>query len=379
MGLSPKSTSLIAVLLFLSPGSLSSADPAEPQAPRDNPPIATWIQQLDSDQFITRELATEQLLATGAAAVKPLASELIDANRELLSRGTYILRQLALSEDQKTSISAQAGLRNVAQFGNKQAQRQARATLARLSEIRHNRAVSELQRLGARTGTQHVQVGQVIIRDLFTVELDEQWRGNAVDLRRLRWLQDLKCVKFSGEKIDDEHVRQLGDLEQLSIVVLKKANISDWALQHLSAQKNLQHIAIMYCPIGDKSLDHLKVHQRLVLLKLFGTEITAAGASQLRKEMARTQIDHRAGAFLGIGCDPNGTECSITIVQPDSAAEKADLRTGDVILKYNGKAAANFDSLTKLIGENRPGETAKIEIRRERETLVKEVKLGEWE
>lgn len=374
-----RNASCVMALLLSFTLPVAAAEPAGPLVRGTDPPIAKWIRQLDSDQFIKRELATEQLLALGDAAIKPLAAELVDANREMLLRGTYILRELALSENLRISSSAQAGLKNVAESGNRQARRQANATLERLSEIRHDRSLAQLKRLGAEVGVQDVQIGRAFVTDQFTVELDDRWQGKPEDLRHLQWLRDVRCVKFSGDKIDDGHVQQLRNLQDLSIVILKRARISDQAVRHLSEQKNMQHIAIMYCPVSDKSLEHLKVHQKATLLKLFGTGITAAGAAQLQKEMAATDVDYRAGAFLGIGCDPTGIDCSITIVQPDSAASKADLRVGDVILKYNGKAATDFDSLTKLIGENRPGDSAKVEIRRDGETLVKDVELGEWE
>jgi hypothetical protein len=341
--------------------------------------IAELIDKLDADRFITRELATEQLMASGQAAIAPLAEKLKIANRETLSRGTYILRELAMSSDPDVSSQAESGLKTVADSDHVRASRQAKATLHRLSEIRRDRALVALRQLGAVIGTQHIQLGQAIIPNLSTLELNEKWKGTSDDLRQLRWLPDVQHVTLKGEKIDDDCVSHLKHLKSLTIVQLKKAKITDRALEHLAGQKNLQHLAILYCPISNRSIDDLKVHQKVTLLKLYGTALTAMGAERLQEEMKATKVDFRQGAFLGIACDPNAAQCIITYCQPGGAAEKGGLQGGDLILKYNGKPAGDFATLTKLIGENKPGQKASIELMRGGETLTKEVELGEWE
>lgn len=366
-------TALGIVLLSLPLNSVVSADEDDAEK------IAKWIKQLDADRFIARELATEELLAAGKAVVGPLADKLANANRETLSRGTYILREFALSTDSELSDEAEKGLKKVATSNDPKVARQANATLARLSEIRRNRSLAELRRLGAAIETQHIQIGRGFIPNLLTLELGEQWKGKPDDLRHLRWLPDIQHVSLEGENITDDYFSHLQHLTSLTIVRVKKAKITFRGLEHLAAQKNLQHLAILYCPIGDKSIEHLKAHQKVGVMKLYGTQLTASAAKLLQKEMKDTKVDYRQGAFLGIACDPDAEQCFITYLQPGGAAEKGGLERGDLILKYNGKPAGNFDSLTKLIAKNRPGDKAKIELMRDGETLTKEVELGEWE
>jgi len=83
-------------------------------------------------------------------------------------------------------------------------------------------------------------------------------------------------------------------------------------------------------------------------------------------------------AFLGI--QPNvesevaGVE--IEIVQPASAAEKAGIRSGDVLIEFDGKPVQNFDGLRSLILAKAPGDKVTIKLRRNDEEMTVEAELG---
>jgi serine protease Do len=52
----------------------------------------------------------------------------------------------------------------------------------------------------------------------------------------------------------------------------------------------------------------------------------------------------------------------VSSVQPDSAAARAGLQAGDVILKYNGRSIGSSSDLPSLVSEAKPGDSAKLEI-----------------
>jgi len=62
-------------------------------------------------------------------------------------------------------------------------------------------------------------------------------------------------------------------------------------------------------------------------------------------------------------------------VEPGSAAERAGIEVGDVILSVNGRAIREFSDLPPIVGSIRPGEEARLEIWRwgEAETLTVEL------
>ena len=66
----------------------------------------------------------------------------------------------------------------------------------------------------------------------------------------------------------------------------------------------------------------------------------------------------------------------VSVVQPGSAAEHAGVQTGDVIVKYNGKAIGAAAELSALVGQASPGDKVKLEILRKGETRELAATLG---
>ena len=68
----------------------------------------------------------------------------------------------------------------------------------------------------------------------------------------------------------------------------------------------------------------------------------------------------------------------INTVAPESPAEKAGLKPGDIVLKINNKSIKNHSELPFVIGRYRPGDTANLHIvrGRERDKMNIEVTIG---
>jgi hypothetical protein len=339
--------------------------------------ISKWIKDLDADRFVVREVATQRLIEADAAAVPQVADSLQGGSLEVTTRGIHILRELSLSGDIDTEESARLALEKVAAGTTSSAARRAATALRNLDDIRQVRALEELQQLGANVRMQSTQIGLQIIQDISSIEIGENWRGEDRDLRRLKWLGDIQAISLSGERITDETLKQVSEMKGLISISIKRAKISDTGVSQLQRLKNLQTIEILYTPIGDGALASLQIHQ-FATMRLFGTNITREGARQLQIALAN-KIDYRQGAFLGVSGQPHPNGCMITFVHPASSASKAGLMLGDVIVKFEGKRVPDFDGLTTLIGENKPGDTVTMEVLREGESLTKQINLGEWE
>ncbi len=67
----------------------------------------------------------------------------------------------------------------------------------------------------------------------------------------------------------------------------------------------------------------------------------------------------------------------ITKVMPKSPAKEAGLRSGDVIVKYNGKEVKNAHELSVLVSTTKPGTEVPIEIIRKGERMTIWAKIGE--
>lgn len=83
-------------------------------------------------------------------------------------------------------------------------------------------------------------------------------------------------------------------------------------------------------------------------------------------------------AFLGIQPNMERTDpgVELSVVQAGSAAEKAGLKTGDVLTAFEGKKIDNFDELRAAITRRAPGDRVKLTILRGKEELEIECELG---
>jgi serine protease Do len=106
----------------------------------------------------------------------------------------------------------------------------------------------------------------------------------------------------------------------------------------------------------------------------FDFDFNFDGAPELKamKEMKpRTQ--------LGVSMEKTDKGIKVTDVVDESPAEKAGLKDGDVITKFNGKAVTEPEALASMVREKKPGdevEIAYLPVGQKKEKKIK-VKLGE--
>jgi len=60
-----------------------------------------------------------------------------------------------------------------------------------------------------------------------------------------------------------------------------------------------------------------------------------------------------------------------------SAAYKAGIHIGDIILKFDGKEVKTFEELENLKNQHKPGDEVEVEVYRDGETLKLKLVLGE--
>jgi S1-C subfamily serine protease len=85
-------------------------------------------------------------------------------------------------------------------------------------------------------------------------------------------------------------------------------------------------------------------------------------------------IDAQAAEALGNDIDSGAL---ITGIQPDSAAENAGLKVGDIIVEVNKKKVGSAIDLRNRIGLLRSGETVNIKFVRDNETRSAKAELGQ--
>jgi len=88
------------------------------------------------------------------------------------------------------------------------------------------------------------------------------------------------------------------------------------------------------------------------------------------------EVDRNLAKSFGMD-KPEGA--LISRVLPDSPAQQAGLKTGDVILKYNGQDIASSRTLKPLVGNSMPGDTVTLELLREHRVVTVKVEVGTLE
>jgi len=73
-------------------------------------------------------------------------------------------------------------------------------------------------------------------------------------------------------------------------------------------------------------------------------------------------VDHRMGAFLGVACPRAPELCFVRSVQSDTAAERAGIQAGDLIIEFDTEIVRSFDDLKRLISRHKPGEKTTIVV-----------------
>jgi serine protease Do len=82
------------------------------------------------------------------------------------------------------------------------------------------------------------------------------------------------------------------------------------------------------------------------------------------------------GPYIGVQGDPDSNITKIVEVYPGTPAEKAGVKTGDVIFKFDGQPVTDFASLAALVSGKKPGDKVKLHVRRDEQTIELELVIG---
>ena len=104
--------------------------------------------------------------------------------------------------------------------------------------------------------------------------------------------------------------------------------------------------------------------------------VTTGHATHARLGVTIQQVNQQLAESFGL---KKVEGALVSSVQPDSAAARAGLQAGDVILKFNGSPITASNDLPSLVSQVRPGETAKLQIWRKDGTRELSAVLGKTE
>ena len=283
--------------------------------------IAGFVEDLGAREFAVREEAMQKLREAGRPAIPALVKGAQAGNLEVTLRAIRILESLYTTGSLEDYEAAETALEKLQQAEKLAVASRARNVLASMGEVREKRAIAAIEELGG------------IVKS---------------DARQLGF------VPNNG-----------GGLDAITTVIIKK----NWK----GGVEGLAH------------LEKLRFLQTLYVVEGVIPPVATAQLEQnLQKQRPTFRVQPRGGACLGVGGLGVEGGCEISIVNPGSAAAKAGLRPGDLIVAFNNKRGEksgeplDFDRLVALIKELDAGDKVPIMIRRNGREQTVDVVLEEW-
>ena len=327
--------------------------------------IQGWVADLSADEFLVRETAMLELAAVGADAIPAIKGVLAGGSLEATTRALHVLQQLGLSPDERTQEAAREALvEAAARRENGAVARRAAAVLADLLKLRSAQALAQLEQLGADVVRAQALPGLSEEITVESIEIGPAFRGEAADLRRLQWVLASKVV-LAGERVTDEWLKQAAAMTEIDELHLYQTAVTDQGLAAIAEHPSIRQLGLYYTPLTGAALDHVQKLPLLSFVKLYGTKVPRADAEkfQLATGLPKEKVDHRKGAFLGVGC-LNGA-CVISTVHMESPAGKAGLMRDDILIRFGDTKVDTFETLTGMISKLDAGDEIEIEVQRQ--------------
>jgi len=82
-----------------------------------------------------------------------------------------------------------------------------------------------------------------------------------------------------------------------------------------------------------------------------------------------------ASAYFGVTRDDDAKDCKLSRVTEGSPADKAGLKAGDVITKFDGKDVKSYEDMLGTLSKKKPGDEVDVVVQRGSEKMTLKVKL----
>lgn len=278
----------------------------EPQTP-DAHRLHAALQRLDADDYAVRRAAEKELLSAGQPAVAPLQAAAESASPEALERMLAVLEQIFAGEPGAASDAAERALDELTRSEHPHVAQGAAVALFNHHRLREERAVAAIRELGGRVD---FGIDQAALDLMQGVAPDARFVKMPLRIEKI-WLMD----GWTGGEEGLWHLRRLSHLPNIDLYSIR------------------------------------------------GNGVTADAVQELAALLPNVRISERGKASLGVGGTSIG-ECRVNQVMPGGAAEKAGIRTMDVITRLGDQPVERFADLVNSLAAREPGETVSVQVRR---------------
>lgn len=161
---------------------------------------------------------------------------------------------------------------------------------------------------------------------------------------------------------------------------------SDWSgdlksLQLLQEIDNIYSMQLTNFEVTAETLVEIAMLETLTSLTITDSEFDTAAMTALRRIRPNLQITTGGKAYLGVNAeltnDGSYSGCKITNVVDGSAASKAGLQIGDIIVRVDQHPVVDFPTLTFSVANREIGERVEVEVLRGGQPVITVAKLGD--
>ena len=324
--------------------------------------IKSWIEDLGSDDYSTRQVAALRLNKCTEDSIPFLAEAASTATGEKSDRLFQFLSSIASDPYSDSGKLAFDSLNELAALRTTSKAIRAEKILQVIGAEQREAAIRLLDTLKVSLRDREIQVMSSRVHLKQPLVIDRKFTGTAEDLACLKWLSDIEFVRLEGPQISRQVLKHVITLPHLKKLQLIETNLNADDLAVLKNAPDLDLLEFVYSPIGDESVDLLLKLPIWGNLYLFGTKLSSSGQQSLNSQLDGVELFMSRGGFLGV--QALGNSAVINEVVRGGAAEAAGLRGDDKLLSVNGVPIQLFEDLRKQLAKFADGETVVIEIER---------------
>ncbi len=342
--------------------------------PSPEQPLEYWLQQLSSDQYRVRQVASQKVLQFGDEAVQPLVTLTKSGQLEASERAISILQEIAARQAPDDEQGAYGALFSIADNSPSSSAIRARSALKSLGIERTRFAYESLLLAGVKLGYQEFVIENRSINEN-AVRIDAKWNGDVAALRWLKWVKLTGYAILEGPAVNRDVLERLVQMPDLHTITMRNSKLEPNVLEPLAKLSRIDLLEFRYVTLSQADAEQIAKLPIRVQLSLMGTDLDEGANRMLREKLAGLKIDIKQGGFLGVQCNSFAPFCQIDRIVTGGAAEDAGMMPGDVVEKIDEAPIANFTDLQTEISKHRADDELTLNVDRQGHKLIVKVKL----
>jgi hypothetical protein len=330
-----------------------------PKSDASKSKIDYWVTQLSHSHYLRREVAEQKLIDAGPKAVEDLAAVMLDGDLEAIERASSALTQIAIDHHPSKDGGA---WQNLSKLSNSTTGVIAASTSRAADEIRQqrsSRALTELRAAGVFVGVADFMI-RAVSEPKVVAQIDDRWNQDLAALDWLRWLTKVDSIKLVGSSINQEVLQRVILIPELKSLAIEDGTLAVADLETLRDVRTMRSLDLRYVELPEEAstvIASLPIRDSITLM---GTGISDQQVQSMRLAAPGVTIEHKNGGFLGVKCMDRAEACEITEVVAASAAEKAGLIRGDVIVKIGDAVVERFSDLQAKVNQHFAGDEMEL-------------------